>query len=319
MKIVAVIRESSAQVQNQIYALAESIRPLGGSAQLIYLRKCEDAGELPDFRGYEKVLTVRPKGTLPEAPEVWADAAERFVKPDEEVLVVLPATMEGSEAAALLAGRLGCGCLLNVKTLRQSEEGPVLSRPAYSNNLTVSFVPESLPAVCSVTVQPAAEVPEGEAPAVEEVQLAEAYEEPSWLEEAEIIPRAEEEGITAAKRVVVAGRGVGSREKIPQMRELAEALDARLAATRPVVYDGWVDKSCMVGASSAIIAPELCVVMGASGAAAFAAGVEKSKYLVAVNNDPSAAVFRIADLGIVEDCNALAEALLRELGGEKIE
>ena len=316
MKVIVIVWESSAQAQNQINALAAKAGLPGAEKELVFLRSSGDSVTTPEAGGYDRLRIVLPQGNLPEEAEAYAQAAAEVLA-GEEALIVLPATTEGNQAAALLAGLLGCGCVLQVQEMALQEGRPVLRRAAYSNHLTAEFVPQSLPVVCSAVVLPGTEVPVGETPEAETVTLSAVIEAPSWAEEIEEIPASEEEGITAAKRVVVAGRGVGSRENIPQMRALAEKMDASLAATRPVVYDGWVEKSAMVGASAAIIAPEFCLVMGASGAAAFAAGVEKSKYLVAVNQDPSAAIFRIADLGIVEDCVALAEELCKEAPGEE--
>ena len=83
-----------------------------------------------------------------------------------------------------------------------------------------------------------------------------------------------------------------------------------LGGTRPAVYNGKIPRERMIGSSAAVLSSKCCIVFGASGAAPFVAGVEKSKLLIAVNRDPNALIFDNCDVGVVADCNEFAEALL---------
>jgi electron transfer flavoprotein alpha subunit len=93
------------------------------------------------------------------------------------------------------------------------------------------------------------------------------------------------------------------------MRRLAELMGGRLGGTRPAVLDAWLKHKDLVGASGNLIRPKLCLAMGVSGSGPFMAGVEKSGVLAAVNNDPDALIFKYCDVGVVEDCNAVASEL----------
>ena len=120
----------------------------------------------------------------------------------------------------------------------------------------------------------------------------------------------EQEGLRSAQVLLAAGRGVGSREGTVLLEELAAAMGGQLGGTRPVVLDGWLPMERMIGASAAMLRPKLCLVMGASGAAPFAVGVEKSDLLVGVNTDPEALLFQYCDVGLVADWKETAQGLL---------
>jgi len=112
-----------------------------------------------------------------------------------------------------------------------------------------------------------------------------------------------------ARLLLAAGRGMG-REGITKMHRLAELLNGETGVTRAAAQNGWAGMDRIVGQSGRMTKPEVCVAFGASGAAAFLAGVEKSRVLVAVNTDPDAPIFNCADYGVLDDANSVADALL---------
>ena len=120
--------------------------------------------------------------------------------------------------------------------------------------------------------------------------------------------------LTKADRIVCVGRGIGSKENIEIAEELAEALDAEVGASRPVIDSGWLPKVRQVGKSGAHVTPKLYLSLGVSGAPEHVEGMQGAELIVAVNTDPGAAIFHIAHYGVVADLFDIADELTNLLG-----
>jgi electron transfer flavoprotein alpha subunit len=116
-----------------------------------------------------------------------------------------------------------------------------------------------------------------------------------------------------ASIVVCAGMGIGKRENLNSLKELAHILGAELGATRPVVELGWLPKSCLIGQSGKKINPDLYLGFGVSGALPHIIGIRRAKCIVAINNNPEAPIFNYANYGIVADLNEFIPTLIEEL------
>ncbi|HCE46254.1 MAG TPA: electron transfer flavoprotein subunit alpha [Lentisphaeria bacterium] len=132
------------------------------------------------------------------------------------------------------------------------------------------------------------------------------------------IPNEEEQSLHDAEIVVVAGRGIKKAENVQLIRDLANALGGTLAATRDVVDRGWLSYSHQVGLSGKTISPKLYVGVGVSGAIQHLAGMQTSETIVAINNDPEAQIFKVADFGIVGDLFEIVPALTKMIKEGKL-
>ncbi|MEW6440647.1 MAG: FAD-binding protein [bacterium] len=119
------------------------------------------------------------------------------------------------------------------------------------------------------------------------------------------------EALEKARVVVCGGRGVGSGARFRSLRDLADLLGAEVAGTRPAVHAHWIDEDRMIGQTGRSVAPEVLLLFGISGAVQFTAAIEQARYVIAVNRDPEAAVFKAADLGIVGDARQIVPELIR--------
>lgn len=126
-------------------------------------------------------------------------------------------------------------------------------------------------------------------------------------------PVQEDVDITKYSALVAVGRGLGSADNIELVESLAGELNSALACTRPVVDQGWLPKGRQVGTSGKTVAPKLYLALGISGATNHINGMKKSSTIIAINKDPSAAIFEISDYGIVADLMDIVPLLVEEL------
>jgi electron transfer flavoprotein alpha subunit len=119
--------------------------------------------------------------------------------------------------------------------------------------------------------------------------------------------------LTAADVIVSIGRGIKEPENIPLIEQLAKALNAEIAASRPICDNGWLPMERQVGSSGQTVAPKMYMAIGISGAIQHLVGMKGSKTVVAINKDPEAPIFEIADYGIVGDLFQIVPALIEAL------
>ena len=122
--------------------------------------------------------------------------------------------------------------------------------------------------------------------------------------------------IAEADVLVSIGRGIEEEENLPLVEELADALGATLSSSRPIVDNGWLPKNRQVGQSGKVVTPDVYVAIGISGAVQHVAGMKGADTIVAINTDPNAPIYDIADYGIVDDLFDVVPELIDEFGGE---
>ncbi|APX95113.1 electron transfer flavoprotein subunit alpha/FixB family protein [Natronorubrum daqingense] len=121
--------------------------------------------------------------------------------------------------------------------------------------------------------------------------------------------------ISEAEVLVSVGRGIEEEDNIPIIEELAEALDATVSSSRPIVDNGWLPKNRQVGQSGKVVTPDVYIAIGISGAVQHVAGMKGSDTIVAINTDPNAPIMDIADYAIHDDLFDVVPALTEEFGG----
>ncbi|MGI6151023.1 MAG: electron transfer flavoprotein subunit alpha/FixB family protein [Christensenellales bacterium] len=211
-------------------------------------------------------------------------------------------------------------CMTEVRGFQRQDDALVLRRSSYNANLTAELklplVHAGRPGIFTVIpgdFPPALpeSAPETYSPRVRRMDLSHEVAATEADSAAVLLPAKVTTGLKSAKRVVVCGHGMGRAQNMQSARDLADALCADLGGTRPAAIDGWIDHSQLVGISGSFIKPELCLILGASGARAFTAGVRDSGLLIAVNTDEKATIFRMCDAGAVCDCVEFANELTR--------
>ena len=248
---------------------------------------------------------------LPEAHQAVLAAAIQERSPDVVLVENATSGYDLGAAAAAAADLPFVGSCLGVSLAGGEAES---TSAIYGGQLEAT-VRTRLPAVFAVNSAALRDEPQPSA-GVERIQLAPPPALDSlrttFIEAVE--PPDEGVDLTAADLIVCVGRGIGGAENIELAQELASALGAELAASRPVIDSGWVPKARQIGKSGAIVSPRLYLGLGVSGAPEHVEGMQGSELIVAVNTDPGAAIFNIAHYGAVADLFDVAEELTELLG-----
>lgn len=215
----------------------------------------------------------------------------------------------GNEMAARLGMRLHGSAITSARSVLLSSSSCTAYKAVYEQHLLAEFSLPLPPHCISVAQSGGGQSQLSSAGQVPQRDSREPVPEHEWLLSVNVDHNMNVSSLSEARRVLAVGQGVGSAAGLQRVQEIAQQLGAQLGASRPVVMNAWGDMSTLVGISGAIIAPEICIAAGVSGAAAFSTGVCHSQFIVAINNDPQAAIFAHADVAIVDDMFQVLEAL----------
>ena len=264
-------------------------------------------GELGAARIYSAVTVAA--GTVLVAPAV--DALSRAVDAYGPAAVLTANSVDGREAAARLAVRVGGSVLADVVQVRSDNGTVVAQHSVFGGAYTVESVVEGgLPIL---TIRQGAI--EGQAPAatadVDTVSLEARTEGAAVIDQfnddAAVSVRPE---LRTAATVVSGGRGLGSSENFVLVEQLADTLGAAIGASRAAVDAGYIAQTAQVGQTGVSVSPQLYIALGISGAIQHRAGMQTAKTIVAINKDEDAPIFEVADFGIVGDIFTVVPKLI---------
>ncbi|POP46367.1 electron transfer flavoprotein [Superficieibacter electus] len=247
---------------------------------------------------------------VPDVAEQVLDvlAAQWLLTPAD--ILIFPAGPLGDELAVRLAWRLHGGSICQVQAL-DAQQGRV-SKSHWGNALMATLQVTVRPLCLSLARQSETRASGNALPAMTERRIVPTAL-PEWLDSVESINRVTAHPLLQAGRVLVVGQG-GGDVGADNITALGQALGAEVGYSRARVMNGGFDAERVIGISGHLIAPDICIVAGASGAAALMAGVRQSRFVVAINSDASAPVFSQADVGIVDDWLPVLEALAASAG-----
>jgi len=245
--------------------------------------------------------------------------SQLIMKKRPEVFL-LPATTVGSDLAARLAARVHTGLSAHCTQLDIDEKGKLKQVvPAFGGQVMATILcPRHLPQMA--TVRPGVycrTIGHEKTPVIEEVAVE---LNPADLRQKVLkVERAKEFicSIEEAEVVVAGGAGIGNREDWKLIERLAEVLQGTVGGTRPPLDEGWIKEEQMIGQSGKTIRPKLYIGVGISGVIQHVVGIQEAKTIIAINNDPKAAIFQTADLGIVADFRQILPKLIAALEKKK--
>jgi len=267
--------------------------------------------------GVDEVIHVDHTALASYTADGHVLALAALIAQESPDLVFFPHTYQTRDFAPALAARLGRPLVADVTSLKSQDGALVLTRPVFQGKLTADVVATG-PAPHLVTFQigsfRADAVTKGASPAP--VRTAAVDIDASQIRQKPEAPFKEAKqavDLSQAERIVAVGRGIKGQEHLALAQQLAQAMGAEIAASRPICDSGWLPMDRQIGSSGQTVAPKLYVALGISGAIQHLVGMKGSRTIVAINKDAEAPIFEIADYGIVGDLFEVVPAMIAEL------
>jgi electron transfer flavoprotein alpha subunit len=264
-----------------------------------------------------EVLSVEHAALEPYTPDGFTAALQAVIGQLSPAHVLLPHTYQTRDFAPKLAARLDRALVTDVTAIKTVGSDTAFVRPMFQGKLTADIVPQG-PGPHFITFQIGAyrvdQVAKGTAAApVRALDVAVDAAAIRQKPEAPFQQARQAVDLSQAERIVSVGRGIKEQTNIALAQQLAEALGAEIAASRPICDAGWLPMERQVGSSGQTVAPKLYLALGISGAIQHLVGMKGANTVVAINKDPDAPIFEIADYGIVGDLFEIVPAMISAL------
>jgi electron transfer flavoprotein alpha subunit len=323
MSIFLVLEESGGKIRRSSWeALAAALQfgPAESITAVVIGATTESLAREASEKPVGKVIRVEHQLLARYTADGFCAALQQLIAAEKPAFVVFPHTYQVRDYAPALACRMGQVLIGDVVGI---DEGPVFTRQLMQGRLNGSYR-HSGNGPCFVSVQAGAfRVDESGSstsgspapittftPNIDAAQIRTRPSEPFRGSEQTV-------DLGSAQRIVSVGRGVKDAANLPMVQELAAALGAELAASRPICDNGWLPMDRQVGSSGQTVAPRLYLAVGISGAIQHLVGMKGSHCIVAINKDPDAPIFEVADYGIVGDLFEVVPALTEAVKAAK--
>ena len=320
MSVLVVLEESGGKIKRaswEALAAAQRLGPAEGIAAIVIGAQ---TAALAATKHVGKVVCVEHPLLAQYTADGFCTALQQLIQNESPTQVVFPHTYQVRDYAPALACRIGQVLIGDVVGI---DDGPVFTRQLMQGRLIGSYR-HSGNGPCFVSVQagafradatdtrPSAELAPITTftPTIDAAQIRTRPSEPFRASEQTV-------DLGSAQRIVSVGRGIKDAQNLPIVQELAAALGAELAASRPICDNGWLPMERQVGSSGQTVAPRLYLAVGISGAIQHLVGMKGSQCIVAINKDPDAPIFEVADYGIVGDLFEVVPALTEAVKAAK--
>jgi len=262
----------------------------------------------------EKVISAKNEKLKEYTPDAYADALEKVIRATTPEYVIMSHTYQARDFAPKVAARFAKGLIGDCIRMNVEGEKRVFTRRIFLGKLDADVVSEGEPPTF-VTFQSGAfrgdQARKGSTAQIEEkpVDVGEARMKP----EAPFQEAKQAVDLSKADIIIAVGRGIKSKDNLALAQKLAEAIGGDLAASRPICDAEWLPIDRQIGSSGQTVAPKLYIAIGISGAIQHLVGMKNSQTIVAINKDPEAPIFDIADYGIVGDLFEAVPVLTEEI------
>jgi electron transfer flavoprotein alpha subunit len=309
MSILVIAEHDNASIKDATLNTVAAAKELGDVTVLVAGNGCAAAGEAAaKIDGVVKVLVADDAAYDHEIAENMSTLVVSIA--DGYTHVLAPATANGRNFMPRIAALLDVAQISDIVKVVSAD---TFVRPIYAGNALATV--QSGDATKVITVRTTGFDPvsaEGGSAAIEAVASAGDSGKSSLISEE--LSKSERPELTSAKVIISGGRGMGNGENFQLLEKVADKLGAAIGASRAAVDAGYVPNDLQVGQTGKIVAPELYIAVGISGAIQHLAGMKDSKVIVAINKDEEAPIFQVADYGLVADLFDAVPELEKELG-----
>ncbi len=316
--VLVIAEQRDGQLNRATWEAVTAAQQAGGPVKIAVLGSGIDAvaSELAAAEAAEVIVADAPQ--LAEyTADGYVGALSSIIQAEQPELVVAPHTYQARDFAPALAARLGRTIVTDVTAIKQDGGRRVFVRPVFQGKLNADVAPAG-PAphliTCQIGAFRADAMKRGSAAAA--VRKAGVTLDASSIRQKPEAPFKEAKqavDLSQAERIVAVGRGIKGQEHLKLAEQLAQALGAEIAASRPICDAGWLPMDRQIGSSGQTVAPKLYVALGISGAIQHLVGMKGSRTIVAINKDAEAPIFEIADYGIAGDLFDVVPAMIQEL------
>jgi electron transfer flavoprotein alpha subunit len=318
--ILVIAEQQDGTLNRASWEAVAAAQAIGGPVKVAICGSAADAGGAANALAaadVAEVVAVGHEALGAYTADGFVAAAAELIAAESPDLVVFPHTYQTRDYAPRLAARLDRAIATDCTAVKASGASRLFSRPMFQGKVTADVSLEG-PAPHFVTFQIGAfradAAKKGSAPAPVRAVVA-TVDTAAIRQKAEAPFREAKQAVdlSQAERIVSVGRGIKSQEHIALAQKLAEALGAELAASRPICDAGWLPMERQIGSSGQTVAPKLYLALGISGAIQHVVGMKGAKTIVAINKDPEAPIFEVADYGIVGDLFEIVPAMIAAL------
>lgn len=272
--------------------------------------------------GADKILWIDDPELEHYQTNVYTNVVTQQILKLKPEIFLIGATFLGRDLAPRVARRIGAGLTADCTGLSIDKEARLLvqTRPAFGGNIMASIVtPLNRPQMATVRPKVMKATERDVARKGEVIRIPLDIDlKNTMVRIVEIVKEGEKSiNLEEADIIVSGGRGVGAPGKFEVIEELAKVLGGEVGASRDVVDAGWISSTHQVGQTGKTVRPKLYIACGISGAVQHLAGMREAETIVAINNDPDAPVFQIADYGIVADLHQVLPLLIRAIKQSK--
>lgn len=267
--------------------------------------------------GFDKVYVVQDERLKGYSTEYYSKIAIDVINEVKPAIVLIGATTQGRDLAPRISSALNTGLTADCTSLDINEKGMLAAtRPTFGGNLMATILCKNMPQMASVrpkVLNTACKPVEKNTQFIEIQPQIDNIDKK--VELVEFIPNKQVSGkrIDEAEIIVAGGKGLKSPDGFKLLEELANLLGGAVGASRAAVDAGWVDHSIQVGQTGKTVMPKLYIACGISGAIQHTVGMNGSEKIIAINKDPKAPIFNIADVGIVGDVYEIVPELIKML------
>lgn len=310
--VLVLVDHTDGEVRKTTQELLTFAGQLGEPAAVFIGQGYEQAAAVLGEYGAATVYTIDDPAVTSSLVVGQAEALAQIAGQVSPAAVLVPSSQEGKEVAARLAILLESGLITDAVGIEAGAEGPVTTQSAFAASFTVQArVTKGVPIIAvkpnSIAPQPNPVTPAVEAVSVQVSELAKA------VQITETRPRAKSGRPDLQEAAVVVSGGRGTNGDFSAVEGFADTLGAAVGASRAAVDSGWYPHTNQVGQTGKQVSPQLYVAAGISGAIQHRAGMQTSKTIVAVNKDPEAPMFELADFGVVGDLFAVLPQATEQL------
>lgn len=300
--------------------LLTKARALGDATAIALGPGAAKAAETLGQYGAKKVYVHEDQSFREMLATPAVDLLARLVEREKPDAILFGMTYDGRDVGARLSARLGVALIANATDVVQREGRLAVISPVFGGSLMVTTVPKGDgPVVILLRPKAVAAEPAGDGSPAQVEKLTDPVD--TSKPAARVLRRekqkAEGPRLEDAAVIVSGGRGLGAPENFKMLDELAGEIGAAVGASRAVVDAGWKPYSFQIGQTGKTVKPTVYIAVGISGAMQHTVGMKGAKTIIAINKDPEAPIFKLADLGVVGDVHKVVPQLIQEVRSRK--